>query len=111
MWRQAGPPWAAYGLAIMNTHIANATPATKRIRRSKELLGISAVTFLALCVWMGPDAAVWFIFIAAIVAVWVALGRRFPTFGWLTAIFIDGFFGGLFGYRSGIYYRPRRRRR
>jgi hypothetical protein len=86
------------------------TPSPKRIRRSKELLGVSAVTFLALCIWVGPNAACWFIAIAAIIAVWVALCRRFPTFGWLTFVFFDGFFGGLFGYSSGTYYRPRRRR-
>ena len=32
------------------------TPAPKRIRRSKELLGVSAVTFLTLCVWIGPHS-------------------------------------------------------
>ena len=41
---------------------------------------------------------------------WVWLCRRFPTFVWLTAEFFDGFLGGLFGYRSGVYYRPRYRR-
>ena len=45
------------------------TPAPKRIRRSKELLGVSAVTFLAICIWVGPNAACWFIAIAAIIAV------------------------------------------
>jgi hypothetical protein len=82
-------------------------PTPARIRKSKELLDLSAVTFLALCVWMGPHAACWFIAIAAIVAGWVWLCRRFPTFGCFTLVFFDGFLGGLFGYRSG-YYRPRR---
>jgi hypothetical protein len=91
------------------------TPAPKRIRRSKELLGVSlgvsAVTFLTLCVWIGPHAACWLVAIAAIIAMWVWLCRCFPTFVWLTAEFFDGFLGGLFGYRSGVYYRPRYRRR
>ena len=87
------------------------TPAPKRICRSKELLGVSAVAFLALAIWMGPHAACWLVAIAAFIAAWVWLCRRFPTFSWFTYVFIDGFCGGLFGYRSGIYYRPRCRRR
>ena len=37
----------------------------KTIRRSKQLLGVSAVTFLTLCVWLGPHVACWLIAIAA----------------------------------------------
>ena len=63
-----------------------------------------------LCLWLGPHVACWLIAIAAFVARWVWLCNRFPTVGWFTAVFFDGFLGGPFGYRSGIYYRPRRRR-
>jgi hypothetical protein len=71
--------------------------------------GLSAVVFLMLCIWLGPQAACWLVAIAAIVAMWVALCRRFPVVGYLTYRFFLGFFGGLFGYRT--YYRPRYRRR
>jgi hypothetical protein len=33
--------------------IASNAPAPKRIRKSKQLLGVSAITFLTLCVWVG----------------------------------------------------------
>ena len=95
----------------MNTHIASATAAPKRIWKSKELLVVSAVAFLTLCVWIGPSAACWLVAITAIIACWVLLCRRFPMVGWFTAVFFDGFLGGLFRYRSGIYYRPRYGRR
>ena len=62
-----------------------------RIRSSKRLLAISATTFLLLGIWLGPDRAVFMIAVAAIVAGWVALCRRFP----LVAIFTLGLFRGL----------------
>lgn len=92
------------------------TPVPKRIRRSKELLGVSAVTFLALAIWMGPNAACWVIAIAAVIAGWVWLAGRFPVVGWLTYVFFNSFMvgliGGLFGYRGGYGYGygPRYRR-
>lgn len=89
--------------------IAGIAPATPSIS-DEDRAGLSATTFLLLGIWLGPTAACWLVAIAAIVAGWVWLCRRFPTFGWLTYVFFDGFCGGLFGYRSGIYYRPRRRR-
>ena len=48
-------------------------------KRDKALLGISATTFLLLCVWIGPHAACWLIAVAAIITGWVWLCRRFPT--------------------------------
>ena len=93
----------------MNT-IANAANAPKRIRKSKDLLLVSAITFLTLCVAWGPNAACWVIAIAAVIAGWVWLARRYPFAGWLTFVFFDGFIGGLIGYRAA-YYRPRRWRR
>jgi hypothetical protein len=77
-----------------------------------DRLGLSATTFLLLGVWLGPHAACWLVAIAAIIAGWIWLARRSPTFGWLTAVFFDDFISGLFGARSGCYYpRARRRRR
>jgi hypothetical protein len=58
-----------------------------------------AVTFLALCVWMGPDRACFFVAVAAIIAAWVALCRRFPFVGVLTLLFFDGLVSGLFRRR------------
>jgi hypothetical protein len=72
------------------------TPA--RIRRSKDLLGVSATAFLTLCLWVGPHAACWLVATAAIVATWVAICRRFPAVGYLTGIFVVGFVQGLWGY-------------
>jgi 4-hydroxybenzoate polyprenyltransferase len=85
-------------------------------RKRETQLGVSAVTFLALSVWIGPTAACWLIGLAAIVAVWAALCRRFPVVGTLTEAFFRGFLpgliSGLFGYRGGYgYYRAARRRR
>jgi hypothetical protein len=73
-----------------------------------DRLGLSATTFLMLCIWLGPDRAVFLITVAAIVALWVAVCRRWPIIGYFSIIFLDGFLGGLFGYRS--YYRRRYRR-
>lgn len=79
---------------------ATPTAATpRRVRSSKELLSVSAVTFLALCVWMGPDRACFFVAVAAIIAAWVALCRRFPFVGVLTLLFFDGLVSGLFRRR------------
>ena len=90
------------------------TPAPKRIRRSKRALGVTAVTFLTLCVWLGPHAACWLIAIAAVVALWAALCRRFPVVGYLTGAFFRGFvpglISGLFGYGGYRYYGRRHRR-
>jgi hypothetical protein len=94
----------------MNTNRIPMARAPARIRKSKDLLGVSAITFLTLCVWIGPHAACWLIAIAAIIAGWIWLANRFPTFGWLTYVFFDGFLGGLFGYRAGYYHGPRYRR-
>jgi hypothetical protein len=80
-------------------------------KRDEALLGISAVTFLLLCLWLGPDRAVFLLTVVAIVVGWYLLCRRFPIVGHFTAVFIGGFFSGLFNYRSGYNYRPLYRRR
>jgi hypothetical protein len=91
------------------------TACPPRIRRSKDLLGVSATTFLALSIWIGPHAACWLIAIAALVAGWIWLAARFPTVGYLTYVFfygvVGGLISGLFGYRSGYGYHPRYLRR
>ena len=77
--------------------------------------GLSATTFLMLGIWLGPDRAVFLIVVAAIVALWVQVCRRFPVVARLTYVFFNSFvlglISGLIGYRSGYVYRPRYRRR
>ncbi len=66
-------------------------PAPVRIRKSKELLGVTAVTFLTLCVWLGPDRAVFLLAVVAIGSLWLLGCRRWP----LVAIFTIGVIRGL----------------
>jgi hypothetical protein len=73
----------------------------------EDRLSISATTFLLLCLWLGPQLACWLIAIVAIVAMWIALCRRFPFLGHLTVVFVGGFVSGLVGGRTP--YRRRRR--
>ena len=68
-------------------------------RKREAQLGLSAVVFLVLCVWMGPHAACWLVAIAAIVAMWVAACRRWPFAARLSIAFLDGFLSGLIGSR------------
>ncbi|MFZ0603089.1 MAG: hypothetical protein WAN05_17330 [Roseiarcus sp.] len=70
-------------------------------RADADRLGLSAeaVVFLQLCIWVGPDRAVFGLTVVAIAAAWVALCKRFPTVGFLTSAFFNGFLGGLFGRR------------
>jgi dolichol kinase len=75
-------------------------------KRDEGLLGISAATFLLLCVWLGPHVAFYGVVLAVLIALWVAICRRWPFVGYCTAVFLGGFLSGLFGYRSG--YRRRR---
>jgi hypothetical protein len=51
--RQARPAYSRHSDDIMNTHIANARTAPKRIRRSKDLLVLTAVTSLTLSIAFG----------------------------------------------------------
>lgn len=66
---------------------------------NSDRLGLSATTFLMLCMWLGPDRAVFLLTAVAIAAAWVALCKRFPTVGFLTGAFFNGLLGGLFGSR------------
>jgi hypothetical protein len=67
--------------------------------------GLSATTYLLLCISLGPHLAFSLIVVAAIVALWAALCRRFPAVGYFTGVFVVGFIQGLLGYRR----RTRRR--
>ena len=111
--QQGLPPGATYGATAMDTNIASARYG--KAKRATQI-GISATTFLTLCVWIGPNAACWLIAIAAIVTGWVLLAHRLPVVGWLTYVFFNSFvlglISGLFGYRGGYgyySYRPRYR--
>ncbi len=61
----------------------------------EDRLGLSATTFLMLCIWLGPRTAVSLIVVVAIVALWIAMCRRWP---WL-AVFSIGLIRGLFSRR------------
>jgi hypothetical protein len=82
-------------------------------RRGKKQLWLSAILYLMACIWLGPTAAFWLTVIGAWSLFWLYLCSKWPFFGVFTVACISGFVGGLFGYRSGYYYRPyyRRRRR
>ena len=58
-----------------------------------DLLLVSAVTFLTLCVWIGPSRTLLFLMIAAALVVWFWLIRRFPGVG----VALLGFLRGLLG--------------
>ena len=58
-----------------------------------DLLLVSAVTFLTLCVWIGPSRTLFFLMIAAALVVWFWLIRRFPGVG----VALLGFLRGLLG--------------
>ena len=61
--------------------------------RRERQLGLSATTFLTLCVAFGADRTVFVLTIIAIGWAWFALCRRFP----LVASFTRSFARGLFG--------------
>jgi hypothetical protein len=65
----------------------------------EDRAGLSATTFLTLCIAWGPNRACFAIMTVAIGALWIALCRRYPAVGTLTGIFIVSFVQGLFGSR------------
>jgi hypothetical protein len=71
------------------------------------------VAYLVLAIGLGVHTAFSLIVAAAVIALWIALARRFPAVGWLTTIFFSSFLtglvGGLFGYGGGYYGRRYRR--
>ena len=58
----------------------------------EERLGISATTFLMLCLWLGPRLAVSLIVVVGVGTLWFLACRRWPLF----AIFSIGLLRGLF---------------
>ena len=68
-------------------------PTPARIRRSKDLLGVSAVTFLTLGIAWGPSRACFVITVIAIGWAWFALCRRYPAIAYATLGFLRGLFG------------------
>ena len=101
--RQAGSARTRNGDAAMNTRIATIKTARypARIPSSRRLLAVSAVTYLALAIFVGVHAAFYLVIASALIALWVALCRRFPVVGILTLAFVSGLLGGLFGYGRG----------
>lgn len=55
--------------------------------------GLSAVTFLVLCIWLGPDRACFLLTVVAIVAGWFWACRRWPIVAYITWGFIRGLCG------------------
>ena len=96
---------------------ASATPIAAmpaRTHSRRVLLGVSATTYLALAIWLGPHVAFWLTVIGGWTLFWFWLCGRFPILGMFTSAFLAGFIGGLFGSRGAgyAYYRtPRRHRR
>jgi hypothetical protein len=61
--------------------------------RRERQLGLSAVVFLMLGIWLGPRLAVSLLTVAAIIATWWAMCRRWPILGVMTLGFLRGLFG------------------
>ena len=77
----------------------SATRYPARIRRSKDLLAVTAVTYLMLAVALGGHAAFYLVVASAVVALWAAACRRYPLVRWFTIGLVGGFVEGLFGRR------------
>jgi hypothetical protein len=60
--------------------------------KRERQLGLSATTFLILCLWLGPHVTVPLLFVIAIAVVWFLACKRWPLF----AVFTIGFLRGLF---------------
>ena len=61
-------------------------------RADEARLGLSAVVFLQLCIWLGPDRAVFLVAVVAILTAWFLACRRWPWFAWFTINFLNGLF-------------------
>lgn len=66
----------------MNTNIASAR--YDKAKRTAQI-GVTATTFLTLCMWLGPNRALFGLW------AWFAMCRRYPAVAWM------GFLRGLFG--------------
>jgi hypothetical protein len=92
-------------------HIIQPIPPLPVSRRGMKQIAVSAVCYLALCVWLGPTAAFWLTLIGSWALFWFWLCGRFPILARLTSAFLVGFIGGLFSNRASYRpYGPRRRR-
>jgi hypothetical protein len=67
-----------------------ALPRYGKAKREAQI-GVTATTFLALSIWIGPDRAVFLFAVVAIVAIWIASCHRWP----LVAVFTIGVVRGL----------------
>lgn len=74
-----------------------------RTHRRKILLGVSATTYLVLCIAFGSHLAFSLVVLAAVLWGGWKLCVRFPLVGLATL----GFFEGLLGMRGGHYRRRR----
>jgi hypothetical protein len=92
-------------------HIIQPIPPLPVSRRGMKQIAVSAVCYLALCVWLGPTVAFWLTLIGSWTLFWFWLCSRFPVLGAFTSAFLVGFIGGLFNYRNGYAFRSRYRRR
>jgi hypothetical protein len=64
-----------------------------RTHRRKLLLAQSAVTLLALCVWIGPNRTLFFLMLIAIGCASAWIVRRHPLVDWGVLGFVRGLLG------------------
>src|ERR1700722_18096123 len=100
-----------HAVMTRQTHLIQPIPQLPVSRRGMKRWWLSAIVYLMACIWLGPTAAFWLTVIGGWTLFWFYLCGRFPILGWFTAAFLNGFVGGLVGYRGGEYYPPFRRRR
>ena len=81
-------------------------------RKRAAQIGLTCTTFIALCLWIGPDAACWLIGVVAFVTGWIWLCSRSAWFSYFTGVLLVNLIGwfitGLYWYRSRSAYRRRR---
>ena len=63
-------------------------------RRGTKRLWLSAIVYLALCVWLGPTVSFWLTVITAWTIFLFWLCGSFPVLGMFTSAFLSGFVGG-----------------
>jgi hypothetical protein len=74
--------------ATMNTNIASARYG--KAKRAAQI-GMTATTLLTLCMWLGPNRALFVVLVAGGLWARFATCRRYPAVAWM------GFLRGLFG--------------
>jgi hypothetical protein len=68
-------------------------PLTAMVYSDADRTGLSATTFLILCIWLGPRLACSWLTVVAAVALWAAACRRWPILVSLSASFLRGLLG------------------